>query len=57
MLCNKFRQQLREDLHAEVANDLPSVKAEYAAVDRLLEGLRSVPLVMAVAPVDTMSMN
>jgi hypothetical protein len=56
-LCNKFRQQLREDMQAEVAKDLPSVKAEYAAVDRLLKGLRSAPLVMAEAPVNTVSMN
>lgn len=57
-LCQEFRRQLRADLAAHMSKDLPSVQAEYDAVERLIKGLRYAPVVMAqVAPVDTFSMR
>lgn len=57
-LCNDFRRQVRADFEAHVAKSLPSVQAEYSAVERLLKGLRYTPVVMSqVVPSDTLSMR
>lgn len=57
-LCHDFRRQVRADFEADMAKDLPSVQAEYAAVERLLKGLRYTPVVISQsAPSDTLSMR
>lgn len=57
-LCHEFRRQLRADFATHLAKDLPAVQAEYAAVERLIKGLRYTPVVMAqTATSDTFSMR
>jgi hypothetical protein len=45
-LCNEFRHQLYQDRLADPTSDVESVKAEYAAAERLLKGLRYTPVVL-----------
>jgi hypothetical protein len=45
-LCNEFRHQLYQDRLDDPHAKITSVKAEYAAADRLLKGLRYTPVVL-----------
>lgn len=45
-LCNEFRHQLYQDRLADPNAKVASVKAEYAAADRLLKALRYTPVVL-----------
>jgi hypothetical protein len=55
-LCNEFRHQLYQDRLADPNAKLDSVKAEYAAADRLLRGLRYTPVVLG-SNTDMLSMR
>lgn len=55
-LCNEFRHQLTQDRLADPNAKIDTVKAEYAAADRLLKGLRYTPVVLG-SSADMISMR
>jgi hypothetical protein len=55
-LCNEFRHQLYQDRLNDPHAKEESLKAEYAATDRLLKRLRYTPIVLS-SPTDMLSMQ
>ncbi|TWU22581.1 hypothetical protein [Bythopirellula polymerisocia] len=55
--CDRFRDTLYQEMLARGGNKVPTVRAEYDAVARLLKGLEYSPVLLSQASGETLSMN